>query len=199
MPRFSDEQIRAIVTRPTKPRVIDFPGRPEIKIAVKCLDDVELDGCRIEAQRRIRDIAKKRQWEAKELMEIDPVLMERFVEREIILRSYFDPDTVQAEKPIPFFANEHELVQLGSVGVTDLMEAYNENQEWQNPSVSLSEEEEVELIERLGKAQNAEATLTGIALITLRRLLISSAKRLNDYRTGRSSTSNSSAAPTPSE
>ncbi len=198
MPRFSDEQIRAIVTRPTVPRVIDFPGRPEIKIAVKCLDDVELDGCRIEAQRRIRDLAKKRQWEAKEVMEIDPVLMERFVEREVILRAFFDPDTVQSEKPIPFFANETELVQLGSVGVTDLMEVYNENQEWQNPSVSLSEEEEEELIERLGKAQSAEATLTGIALITLRRLLISSAKRLSDYRTGRSSTSSSSAAPTPS-
>lgn len=87
MPRFSDEQIRAIITRPTAFRVVAFPGQPDIPLAVKCLDDTELDGCRIEAQRRLREVAKKRGWDVRETVDIDPNLMERFVEREIDRKS----------------------------------------------------------------------------------------------------------------
>ncbi len=192
MPKFSDTRIRAIITRPTEPRIIDYPGHDDVKVAVRCLDDIELDGCRIEAQRRMRDIAKKRGWEPSSFAELDPTLMERFVEREIVLRAFLDPDTIDNDKPEPFFSSEMELARLGSVGVEDLMQAYTEHQEWSNPNLTLDEEQEKELVERLGNEQSAGVYLTGFEPLMLRRLLISLAKRLHDSRSGKSSISTSS-------
>lgn len=196
MPRFSDEQIRAIITQPTKLRTVPYPGRPEILVAVRQLDDLELDGCRIEGQRKLRDVAKKRNWDPVQTSDLDPMLLERYVEREIILRSFFDNDTKDHEHPIPFFGSETELVRLGSVGVTDLMALYTENQEWQNPFVTLSEEEEKELVDALGKEPNGELYLTGFEPATVKRLALTLAKRLADYRSGRCSTSKSSSSTT---
>ncbi len=190
MPRFSDDQIRAIITQPTELRIVTWPARPEIRIAVRCLDEVELDGCRIEAQRRIRDIASKRRWDVRETADIDPTLLERFVEREIVLRAFFDADTIDSSDPVPFFSSEIELARIGSVGVTDLITLYTEHQEWVNPGLFLGEEDEQKLVELLGKGPSAEVSLTGYELPTLRRLLISTAKRLFDSPAGRSTTSN---------
>ena len=192
MPKFSDERIRAIITRSTKPRVVDYPGHPELQIAVRCLDDIELDGCRTEAQRKVRDIAKKRGWDPGSFAELDPTLMERFVEREILLRAFSDPDTIDHEKPVAFFSSDLELARLGSVGVEDLMQVYTEHQEWSNPNLTLDEGQEKELVESLGNEQSAAVYLTGFEPLMLRRLLISMAKRLRDYRSGKSSTSTSS-------
>lgn len=193
MARFNnDERLRALITGPTRYREVDYPGHPEIKIGVRALDDVELDHCRIEAQRKIRDVAKVRGWDPVQTSELDPVLQERFVEREIVLRAFCDVDTINDEKPVSFFANDHELARVGSMGVTDLMNVYIEHQEWCNPNLSLTAEAEKELIEELGKEQSAVPYLTGIEHTTLRRLLISSAKRLRELRTGNSTTSSSS-------
>jgi hypothetical protein len=197
VPRFSDERIRAILTKPTTPRVVAYPAHPELQIAVRCLDDIDLDLCRVEAQRKLRDTAKARGWDPLATSEIDPVLLERKVEREIVLRAFFDAETLSNEKPTPFFASERELALLGSAGVTDLMEVYAENQDWMNPSVSLSPDEERRLVDELGKERTANATLTAIGPATLRRLLISMAKRLRDYQCGRSSTSSDSESSTP--
>lgn len=196
MPRFSDEQIRTIITNPTRPRVVTYPGHPDVRIGVRALDDVDLDNCRVEAQRKLRDIAKKRGWDVREMSDVDPTLMERFVEREIVLRAFVDADTIDHENPVPFFSNEHQLSRIGSTGVTDLMELYGENQEWQNPNLTLDAAGEEELIAALGKGPGAELSLTGIEPAMLRRLLISTVKRLNDFRTGKSSTSKSSGSPT---
>jgi hypothetical protein len=191
VPRFSDEQVRAIITQPTKLRTVQYPGHPDLLVAVRQLDDVELDGCRIEGQRKLRDLCKLRRWDVVQAAELDPTLLERWVEREIVLRAFFDNDTKDAEHPIPFFSGEQDLVRLGSVGVTDLMMVYTENQEWQNPNVTLSPEEEKDLVDALGKEQSAGLYLTGIEPAILRRLLISTVKRLYDCRTGKSSTSRS--------
>lgn len=192
MPKFSDTQIRAIITRSTTPRVVEYPGHSDVRVAVRCLDDIEVDGCRVEAQRKMRDIAKKRGWEPSSFAELDPTLLERFVEREIVLRAFLDADTIDREKPEPFFASEMELARVGAAGIDDLMHVYSEHQEWSNPNLSLTEEDEKELVERLGNEQSAGVFLTGFEPLMHRRLLISMARRLRDYRNGKSSTSTSS-------
>jgi len=193
VPRFrTDERVRALITNSTKPRIVDYPGQPSIKVGVRGLDDVELDHCRVEAAQKIHDIAKTRRWDPVQTSELDPALLERFVEREIVLRAFIDPDTLEDETPVLFFANVHELKQVGATGVTDLMNVYIEHQEWANPNVSIGPEEEKELVDALGKEQSAALYLTGIEPSILRRLLISSVKRLHDYRTGKCSTSKTS-------
>jgi hypothetical protein len=187
-----------MLSQPTKLRPIPVPGFPDLRVAVKCLDDIELDGCRIEAQRKLRELAKKRGWDPESTATIDPLLMERYVEREVVLRAFFDVDTIDLDKPVPFFASERDLAQLGSTGVTDWMVAYGDNQAWSNPNVELDSAEEKQLLDLLGKGQSADVVLTGIEPRTLRRLLISMAKRLSACRTGKSTTSPTSGASTPS-
>lgn len=192
MPRFTDADIRRALISPTRPRRVTFPGRPEIPLGVRLLDDLELDDCRIEAQRKIRQRASTRSWNVVEMSALDPTLMERMVEREIVLRAFLDADTIESEKPIPFFAGDGDLAALGSAGVTDLMELYNEHQEWMNPHLKMSEEDERAFLEELGKGPSAELSLTAIEPSMLRRCVISMAKRLADSRTTKSSTSSES-------
>lgn len=197
MPRFNtSERIRALITNPTKPRVVDYPGHPDVQIGIRALFDTELDGCRVEAMRRIHDIAKARRWDPVQTSDLDPSLLERFVEREIVLRAVLDPDTVEDEKPIPFFSNDHELSQVGATGVKDLMNVYLEHQEWTNPNLTLGPDEEKELVEELGKGQSAGLYLTGFEPAILRRLLISTVNRLASLQRGRSSTTESASSPT---
>lgn len=196
MPRFTDADIRRALVSQTKPRRVTFPGRPEIPLGVRCLDDLELDDCRIEAQRKLRQRATTRNWNVVEMSALDPTLIERMVEREIVLRAFLDADTIEGDKPVPFFAGEGDLAQLGSTGVTDLMELYTEHQEWTNPHLKMSEEDAKAFLEELGKGQSAELSLTAIEPSMLRRCVISMAKLLSDSLTSRSTTSSEPAAPT---
>lgn len=187
MAKFSDERVRAIISQVREFRVVEFPGHPDIKLAVRVLGDDEYDGCRIEAQRKLWKIGGERSWDPVKVSELDPYLFERFVEREVVLRAYFDHETTSGENPVPFFASESDLSKVGSVVVQDLMQMYLEHQEWVNPTISLSEEEAEELCDSLGKGQAFGAALVAIEPSSLRRLLITMAKRLSNSATGKSS------------
>lgn len=184
MPKFSDDQVRDVIRGTSSFRTIPFPlvdGKQHetVKIAVRCLSEAELDGCRVEAQRRVREIGKLRGWEVRELCDVDPDLIQRFVERSIIARAFFDADTIGTGKtPQPFFASESEVEQLGSIQATTLIRAYTEHQEWTNPFRSLTPDAAKELAETLGKAPKPEALLELYERDTLRSLCISLASAL---------------------
>lgn len=185
MGKFNDARIKAIIAGTTQFRVVPFPvlgSDEEIDIAVRCLSESELDGCRIEAQRSLREISKRRGWDAKDTADVDPDLLQRLIERSIITRAFYDPDTVppHGSTPETFFASERELEQLGSVQTTLLMQIYVEHQEFVNPHRSLSEDQAKELIDRLGKAQDAQVFLSAYAPRTLVSLCLSLASRLRE-------------------
>lgn len=183
MPKFSDEQVRAVIRGTATFRTIPFPladGKPDetVRVAVRCLSEAELDGCRVEAQRRVRELGKLRGWDVRELCDVDPDLLQRFVERSILARAFFDADTIGTDKPQPFFSSESEVEQLGSIQATTLMRAYLEHQEWTNPFRSLTPDAAKELAETLGKAPKPEALLELYERDTLRSLCISLASAL---------------------
>lgn len=188
MARFTDDRIRAIITQVREPRVVEFPGQPEVKVAVRALADDEYDGCRVEAQRKIWDLSNQRGWDPVKVVDIDPTLMERFVEREVIVRAYFDAETVNQTNLIPFFSSTSELVSCGSVVISDLMKTYTEHQEWVNPTVTLSGDDVKELCQELGKGRAFGLSLAAIEHASLRRLLVSMAKLLSSSASGKSST-----------
>ena len=188
MAKFSDERIHSIITQVRDFRVVNFPGHPDIKVAMRVLGDNEYDGCRIEGQRKLWAIAKQREWDPVKICDLDPTLFERYVEREVVLRAFFDPDTIHSDNPVPFFSSESELSKVGSVVVKDLVELYLEHQEWVNPTVTLSEDDAKELCDQLGKGLAFGASLAAIERDSLRRLLITMAKRLATSATGKSST-----------
>ena len=194
MAKFTDDRVREIILGATAFRTISFPshtGEPsEVQIAVRCLSEAEIDGCRIEAQRRMRDIAKRRGWDVSEACDVDPDLLQRFVEKSILARAFFDADTISNKTPDPFFASETEVDMLTSVQASSLMSAYVEHQEWTNPFRTLSPEAVEELADTLGKAPMPEGLLGLYAPDTLRALCISLASLVRSTRpTGKSSTS----------
>lgn len=197
MPKFSDDQIRDIVRGTKDFRTIPFPtpggAESDIPIAVRCLSEAELDGCRIEAQRRMRDLCKLRGWDVADACDVDPDLLQRLVERSIVARAFFDSATIASTKPEPFFSGESEVEQLATIQMTSLLRAYVEHQEWTNPFRSLTPEGVEELADTLGKAPKPEALLGLYEHDTLRALCISLASALRSTRpTGKSSTSPSS-------
>lgn len=173
----SDPDFAALLSGSKFYRKVPIPFAPEHMIALRTLDDIEIDACRLEGQRKFRKSCEAQKWDPVKASDLDPTLLDRLIEREIIIRAYYDPDTVDGENPIPFFANETELVRLGSVRVTDLMHLYNEHQEIVNPSRVVSEEEMDRIVEALGKGQFDEATLIAIEPSMLRRCIISMARR----------------------
>jgi hypothetical protein len=182
MARFSDAQVAAAIQGTTQFRVIAFPlasGEPsDLSVAVRCLSEAEIDGCRVEAQRRLRDLAKARGWPVQEMIDIDPDLLQRMIERSIVARAFFDPATTHTKDPVPFFASESEVEQLSSVQSTLLVRAYVEHQEWVAPMRTLSEADAKEFVATLGKAPEPAALLNLYEHASLVRLCISMASVL---------------------
>lgn len=189
MARFSDEQIRAIVLGPKRAfRRLQFPGRPDVTVAIRALSEAEIDQCRIEAQVEFLALCKRREWSPERAVQIDPLLVARIVDRQMIWRAYFDVDTIDREEPDKFFPSVAHVAELDSVTITDLTNAYVEHQNFVSPARDLDAKEVDELIGALGKGQ-PEAVLNTLGLSTLKLFTLSMARRLSTSPIGKSSTS----------
>lgn len=194
--KFTDERLAAILRGRRAFRVIDFPGAPPeagVKIAVRVLTEAELDSCRLQSQVKLRSFCETRKWDPTTVVDIDPGLVSRYSEREIVWSAFYDPETIDKEQPDRFFQTVRDVESLDATSLTRLHEAYNEHQEWAAPLHRMTEEEVQGMIEQLGNAQSAPAELHRCERSTLVRFVISLASRL------RSSTSpTSKSSPTPS-
>jgi hypothetical protein len=178
MPNFYDEKVRALIAKPRKPRVVDYPGG-DFKIGVRLLSDAEIDFCREEAQKQFRKVCEKNRWNPVEGADLDPTLMQRLVEREMIARAFLDASTLENESPAPFFPSASDVATIGASIATALMRIYLEHQDVVNPSVEIIDEEVLaEIVENLKKEPSDAPSLMGIAPSTLRRLVHILARRL---------------------
>lgn len=189
MAAFNDSKIRAMILGPKRAfRTLEFPGRPDVRIAVRALTEREIDACRVEAQRQFFALCKAREWAAEKVIDIDPLLHARLVDRQIVWRAFYDPDTVTAETPTPFFASDSDLAELDSVTLSDLMAAYAEHQEYVSPSRSLAVEEVERLVEAMGKVHEPAIVLRSLARDSLESFALSTVRQLSISRTGKSAT-----------
>ena len=181
MAGFSSERIRAIIDGKKAPRAYPFPGTTEdddVSIGVRSLTEHELGGCRGAAQRHVRETAKKRGWKPESYVELDPAVLDRAVEHEVIWRSTLDPETLDDAEPARFFESVDVVRNLDSVTTTMLSSLYLEHQEWTNPLLTISQDAVEELDEQLGKAPAPQVFLHEFAPSTLRRFVISLASIL---------------------
>ena len=58
--------------------------------------------------------AKEQGWDVLEMSTLDPTLLDRMTEREMLMRSILDADTLEAEKPSAFFTSQADLASLGA-------------------------------------------------------------------------------------
>lgn len=181
MAGFSDERIRAIIEGKKTPRAYPFPGTTEadeVSIGIRTLTEHELDGCRSAAQRFVRATAKKRGWKVESYVEVDPAVLDRAVEHEVIWRATLDPETLEDKDPARFFESVDVVRKLDSVTTTMLASLYLEHQEWTNPLLTISQDAVEELVEQLGKVPAPQVFLHEFAPNTLRRFVISMASIL---------------------
>jgi hypothetical protein len=182
MSRFTDEQVRAAILGKRKPRVIPFPGAPPesgIKVGIRVLTEAELDACRLEAQRIIRSECEKRKWDPTTFVDIDPSALIRHQERQLVLMSFLDAESIGEDKEQRrFFPTLKDVESLDATTLTRCREAYDENQEWVSPVTKLSQEEALELVASMGNESSASVELHRFERSTLVRLCITLASAL---------------------
>lgn len=181
-----DDRIRALVLGPSRAyRTLAFPGRSEVRIAVRALTEREIDACRVEGQRQFLDLCRARGWDPDKAINIDPLMHSRLVERQIVWRAFFDPDTIAGPDPRPFFPSDSDVAELDSITTTDLVSAYAEHQEFVSPSRGLSPEEVERMIDAMGKGSEPAVVLRTIERDSLVSFALSMARRLSISPTGR--------------
>ena len=84
-----DERVLEILRGTRSFREVEFPGREGVTVAVRCLSEAELDGARIAAQVVVRNVAQTRGWEPSSVVDVDPDLFQRMMEREIVQRAFY--------------------------------------------------------------------------------------------------------------
>jgi len=178
MPKFTDERVAAALRGPRTFRTIDFPGTSEVKVAVRCLSEAEIDAARLEAQGKLRRECSAKGWDPVASTDMDPDLLRRYTERELVFAAYYDHETVTSGKPERFFPTTGDLASLDATTVSRLFEAYTDHQLWVSPMLTLGDAELKELVTALGNESSASVGLQGFDRSTLARCVISLASRL---------------------
>lgn len=182
-----DERVLEILRGTRVFRDVEFPGREGLVVSVRCLTEAELDNARVATQVGVRTIAQMRGWDPTSVVDVDPDLFQRLLEREIVQRAFYVADGA-VEKRVPFFPSTRDVAELlDSVAMTRLMDAYIEHQQRVSPMRDVPEGEIGALIERMGKESAPELVLAAFGPDTLRRLLLStvSVLRATISRTGK--------------
>lgn len=179
--KFTDKQLQAIVRGARAFRVIEFPGAPPesgAQIAVRLLTESELDACRLEGQAKLRAFCEGRKWDPTTAVDIDPSMVTRWQERQVVWAAFYDASTISGEKPERFFPTLRDVEELDATTLTRLHEAYAYHQEEVAPLRKMEPKEIDELVSSLGNASSASAELHRFERSTLVRLCLSLASAL---------------------
>lgn len=179
--KFTDKQLQTIIRGARAFRVIAFPGAPPesgATVAVRLLTEAELDGCRLEGQAKLRAFCEGRKWDPTTAVDIDPSLVTRWQERQVVWAAFYDAATVESERPERFFPTVRDVEELDATTLTRLHEAYALHQEEAAPLRKMDDKEIEELVVALGNASSASAELHRFERSTLARLCISLASAL---------------------
>lgn len=130
MAKYSDPQVAAQLAAARAFQTIDVPTEDgeELRVAVRLLSDAEIDACRQQAQVTIRTWAKGRGFDANAVVDFDPDMLERALQRQMVWSAFYDIETIAKEKPERFFPTYDDVARLAAVTTQSLWEAYLEHQ-----------------------------------------------------------------------
>lgn len=181
--KFTDKEAHTILRGTRAFVTYAWPGgsaedQKALSVACRVLTEAEIDDARVEAQARVRDEAKRRGWDANSAVDMDPDLLQRAIDREVVFRAFYDPATTASEKPERFFPTPADVRSLDAVTLTRLASLYVEHQQTVSPLRHASDEEVTAIVEALGKAREPRAALAPYARSSLESLVLSMASRL---------------------
>jgi hypothetical protein len=172
VPKFSDESVRAALAGRKAVKPYDLPGAENVRVGIRMLTDVEMDGCRLRAQ----DYVLKKKCE----LVVDPQFFDRAIHREVVAMAFVDIDKPEEA----FFGSPDEVAQNDAAVVEACWELYTNHQVAMDPYRHCSPEEVDELVELLGKAGSEEAQGQLLSSLfepnTRSSFVISMAKRLRE-------------------
>ena len=157
------ELVRAHIDGRRVAREYPFPGVDGVRCYVKSLTDEEVDGCRLRAAKYCE--------ERKASMLIDPEMFDRALRRELISMAYY------AHEDKPLFGSARDVGELDDSTVTAVHQQYLVHHELCQPWVTGSDEEVEALTDALGKSDSSAGGLSLFDAPTLRRLLLSMARK----------------------
>ena len=173
-----DERIQKLAAARRVPSRAVFPFLgEEVLVAVRLLSDHEIDRCRVDAAQWTEAKAKALKMSSRDLLAIDANILDRELQRRTIAKAFLDVDTLEQERPEPFFANTDEVARLDALTIDTLTEIYLDHQNAMNPLHGLDDEQAEEFFDALGKAfedplgPNLDRVLATLDAPTLRRLL----------------------------
>ena len=193
MGNFNDDRVRAVLLGRRAVRVMPFPGVEGAEFGIRILVDEEIDHARMAAVEYVKNFTKRLQMDYGQVLLIEPDFLDREIQRQIIWRSFIDPDTREEENPAPYFPDPEDVRKLDAVLVETLHQCYLEHQNYINPLTGLSDEEVDALVEALGKESIGTAILGQYDAPTLRKLVHTLVARLASSRISRSSSGGSPA------
>lgn len=168
MPRWDDVKLDLALVGRRAPRVVDFPGAPHVKVAIRLLTEDETDHCK----RRAHAVCQESK--AFDVLDFYP----RVLDREIIASAYLDADTIGDEKPKHFFPDQKFVAELDVGVVTQLAALYTEHARDADPLLYLDADGVREAREALGKELCSRVRLSGFDHDTLVTLCASLASDL---------------------
>src|SRR3972149_7124131 len=146
-----DERVLEILRGTRSFREVEFPGREGVTVAVRCLGEAKLAGARIAAQVVVRNVAQTRGWEPSSVVDVDPDLFQRMMEREIVQRAFYVGEADAKGERRAFFPSTRDVAEiLDSVAMTRLMEAYLEHQQRVSPLRDVPQGDLEALVAQLG-------------------------------------------------
>lgn len=171
MANFNDDRIRAMLAGRRSVQRVPFPGLglDAPMVGIRLMRDSEMDAARLQASRDCKTAGVD--------LEVDPEALDRLTERQIIWRSFVDPECGDDDPP-PYFPSYRDVASLDAVLVRSLFRAYLEVQDFISPRGSLSDAEVQELVDALGKEPGATVLLDRFAHETLQHCVRSLASRL---------------------
>lgn len=173
----TDEKIAFVLAGKRAHRTIQLPGSTKeagLMVAVRALTEAEMDLARQQAQIRLRRWSEGKRYDPTTVVDIDPSLFNRWVEREIVFAAFFD-----AEKPSErFFPTVQDVELLDATTLSMFMRAFEDHQATVCPPETMTDEEVRTFAEALGNASSASAELHRFERSTLVRLLLSMASLL---------------------
>ena len=194
MTTIDDARLQALLLGRRAIRRVAFPGQPDLEIGFRVLRDSEIDDCRFAASSYLEKRCKAANTTLADYIQIDPDVLDREHQRQVIWRSTFDPDAFDPKNPDaspPFFPNDKQVRELDSSLVACLWGLYVDLLDAVDPRIRLDEEQVKELVFALGKGPESAALLAGFTHATLASCLRSMAALLATSPTGSSSTSSS--------
>lgn len=176
--RFADERVAAIIRGTRALRLIDFPGREGVQVAVRLLSGSEVDDACIAAAGALRT-----QMMGRDLVlftDVAPKLLDQAQRREMIARAFYDASTADAERPVQFFADATVVGrECDAPTIERLFAAYLEHQRSVAAPTSLSDGEVDDAVGAVALGEALPHDVTALDDDTLRRLCVAMSSALS--------------------